>query len=318
MKRLILAIMLIAMLPLAASHIVSDGTIPDDVLSALAESAGRSTYGRGDIDFNASGYSEDSTLFPGRIYASFMLSFGDGELKAEAVGGTREELLESVSEQTESILMYEESLYAPSRPRLDYITDGSYSFLPDRHYRRGTRLKAVDILGRTRGVFETGEVYDEAIVLDPVYIASPMPGLALQDAGEWKTMLTVSSGFDFRSPEILAMLSIGRTDLIYPFVPIVSAAVRYSGERLFYYGGIGIEAYLNLSRIFPKAGFTLVEEGRIGGSVSMLMGMGDSFDWRAVFSIFYEHRASPSFFWRIGYQNIQGVHTMVLGAGGDW
>ena len=311
-------VLLLSAALLFASHIISDGTLPDDVLEALAAAAGAETYGRGDLEFTASGYSEDSTLFPGKTLASFMLSFSGKEIKVEFLGGTREELLSSLAEEMRNLLMYEVTLYSGEGPRLDYITGGSYSFLADRHYRRGTRLKAVDTLGRVRGVFETGEVFDEAVVLDPVYLSDPLPGMQLEDAGEWKTMLTFASGFDAERPEMLGLLSIGRTDIVYPFVPLISAAYRYYDGESFIYGGIGLEAYLNLSRIFPSVSFTLVEEGRIGGSVSLLLGYGESFDWRAVFSVFYEHRAAPSFFWRLGYQNLQGTHMMVVGMGGDW
>ena len=157
------------------------------------------------------------------------------------------------------------------------------------------------------------------MTLDPVYIDYPLPGMAIEDSGEWKMTGTIASGFRFSSPEVFVQFSLGRTDLIYPFVPLVSLAYRYGEGGSYVYGGVGLEAYLNLSRVFPSVSFTLVEEGRIGGNVSVLLGGGSTgFDWRSVFSIFYEHRALPSFFWRVGYQNLQGEHMLAVGVGGDF
>ena len=63
-----------------------------------------------------------------------------------------------MADEVRNILFYEESFMSPS-PRLDYIYRGSYSFLSDSYYRRGTRLSAVDGDGRIRGLFEVAERY---------------------------------------------------------------------------------------------------------------------------------------------------------------
>ena len=320
MRRTLLAVsfLLISLSSLFSSPIVSDGTLPDDVLGELSKAIGEGTYGRGDLDFNATSYTEES-FESGSTEASFLLSFSEKEILVEFYGDAREALLESLGESIRGILFYEEALYSDTGMKLDYVLDNSYSLLSDESLRRGTRLKAIDSLGVTRGLFEVGDNYTGAITLDPVYLNHPYPGMRLENAGEWKLVSTVATGFDFSSPELLGMISLGRTDLIYPFVPILSFAYRYAGGRSDFYGGLGIEAYMNLSRVFPSVDFTLIEEGRIGGSVSILVGGGkEGFDWRSVFSVFYEHRALPSFFWRLGYQNLQGSHMLVVGLGGDF
>ena len=109
--------------------------------------------------------------------------------------------------------------------------------------RKGTRLKAVDSLGSTRALFEIRDNFDGAMTLDPVYIDYPLPGMAIEDSGEWKMTGTIASGFRFSSPEVFVQFSLGRTDLIYPFVPLVSLAYRYGEGGSYVYGGVGLEAY---------------------------------------------------------------------------
>ena len=315
MRRLLLVmVMAVAVFSLYASHIISDGSLPDDVLSAVSEAIGRETYGRSDLVFHADSYTE-TDLENGGTAASFMLSYSDKAILTEGYGKDREELLSSFSYSIHGILFYEESLFSDAPLSLGYIVDRNYSFLSDVSLRRGTKLR----VGTVRAVFEVGENYDGAVSLDPVYLRSPMPGMTLEKAGEWKLSGSLSTSFRFSSPEIFAQISLGRTDLIYPFVPTVSFAYCYSAGRSDVYAGVGLEAYLNLYRVFPSVSFTLVEEGRIGGSVSILAGGGaEGFDWRSVFSIFYEHRALPSLYWRVGYQNLQGTHMLVIGMGGDF
>lgn len=314
----VLFFLVILLFPAFSSHIVSDGTLPDDVLTSLAEDIGMMTYGRKDLDFTASSYSE-GTVIAGYVTASFTLSYGDRTLLVEFMGENRVELLESLEEEIENILFYSDELYSDAEERLDYILPPSYSFAPSAFYRKGTRLKAVDSLGNIRGVFAVSERYDDADTLEAIYLRSPFPGMTLEKSGNWTAYGTFATSFNFKSPELLGMVSIGRSDLIYPFVPIVSAAYRMKDGVSYVYGGIGIEAHLDMNRIFPSVEFTLIQEGRIGGNVSMLLGYGgEGFDWRSVFSIFYEHRATPSFFWRLGYENLQGSHMLFVGLGGDF
>ena len=104
----LLSAVLVSALP-AVSHIVSDGTLPDDVLSSLAEDIGEETYGRGDLRFTASGYSE-SEEENGFTEASMLLSFSGKEILLSFRGEDREALLESLGEETRSLLFYEPSL----------------------------------------------------------------------------------------------------------------------------------------------------------------------------------------------------------------
>ena len=129
MRRLILFLLLaLSVFPLLASHIISDGSLPDDVLSVVAEAVGRDTYGRSDILFHADGYSE-TILSDGSVSASFMFSFLEKQILTEGFGTDREELLRSFAYSVHGILFYEEALYSAAQMKLDYVLDGSYSLL---------------------------------------------------------------------------------------------------------------------------------------------------------------------------------------------
>ena len=79
----------------------------------------------------------------------------------------------------------------------------------------------------------------------------------------------------------------------------------------------GFAKQLGIEEAIVSPTFTLVQEGRIGGHASILIGgSGSGFDWKSFFSIFYEHSMTPSLFWRLGYGNLQGRHMIYLGIGG--
>lgn len=317
MRRLLLLLLLmLPVLSLNANEIVFDDSVPDDVRRTLEDSIARWTEGRGDIFVRISGYEEDTQTFEDRTLATFEAVSGDLSLTVNAIGRDREELLDSVEAEVRNILFYEESLMAPGL-RLDYVYQGSYSFLSSDYYRRGTRLAAVDSDDRVRGLFEVAERYDGAVLLEPVFLSDPVPGLRLEERGKWTLSLTAATGFDFSSPSVEVMGAVGRSDLIYPFMPLLSLTYRLSGGESYCYGGIGIGASLDLWRIFPTFSFTLIEEGRIQADASLLLGAGpDGFDWKGRFSVSYEHSPTPSFFWRLGYLNLQGEHMLILGGGG--
>ena len=303
-------------LAVSASTVSFDSSVPDDIALAISGSIDKWTEGRGDIEVAVSGYSEDGNLFDGRIFASFAAVSGDAEYEIKAVGEDREELADAISDEIMNILFYEDSFMAPGL-RLDYVYRGSYSFLTEDHYRRGTRLSAVDRNGRTRGLFEVAERYEGSVLLEPVYLSTPVPGLSLIESGEWTAAVSASMGFDFPDPAFELTASIGRSDLIYPFTPFISLTYMMNGGASYYYGGIGISAALDFWRIFPNVSFTLIEEGRIGADAALLLGAGpDGFDWRGRYSVYYEHSPLPSFFWRVGYVNLQNEHMLMVGGGG--
>lgn len=312
----LIAIMLVS--TLYASTITSDGSFPDYAMAAIGRAVDESTAGRGNLDISISSYSEDDSYFPDMIHGSFSIGFNGTDTEINAVGHDREELSDAIEAEIVSLLYYEESLLS-SGLRLDYIHKGSFSFLSDEYYRRGTRFDAIDADGRLRGVFEISDSYPGVYVLSPIFLDNPFPGISLESEGEWTMFGSAAMGFSFPSVDMTGSLSFGRTDLIYPFVPLVSFLFRYDDGAMYWYGGIGLEAFLDIHRIFPSVSFTLIEEGRIGADAAILLGGGPSgFDWKGRFSVFYEHRATPSFFWRIGYENIQGEHMLMIGMGGDF
>lgn len=318
MRRILTALLIILLPALYASTITPDDSFPDYALAAIGRAVDESTAGRGNLDVSISGYSVDDSYFHNMLYATFTLSYNGNENIINAVGHDTAELSAAIEDEIYSLLYYEESLIAPGL-RLDYIHRGNFSFLSDSHYRRGTRFNAVDTDGRTRGVFEISDSYPGVYVLSPVYLDEPFPGISLESEGEWTMFSSAAMGFSFPAIDMTASLSFGRTDLIYPFVPLVSFLFRYDNGAMYWYGGIGIEAFIDIHRIFPSVEFTLIEEGRIGADAAILLGGGpDGFDWKGRFSVFYEHRATSSFFWRIGYENIQGEHMLMIGLGGDF
>ena len=293
MRRLLFLLMLlIPALAISANDIAFDDSVPDDIRAVLEESIDRWTEGRGEIFVRIGSYEEDTQSFDDRTLATFEAVSGDLSLTINAIGRDREALLESVETEVRNILFYEESLMAPG-------------------------LAALDGDNRVRGLFEVAERYDGAVLLEPVFLSDPVPGLRLEDRGEWTLSLTAATGFDFSSPSVEVTGTVGRSDLIYPFTPLLSLTYLLSGGESYYYGGIGLGASLDLWRIFPTFSFTLVEEGRIQADASLLLGAGpDGFDWKGRFSVSYEHSPTPSFFWRLGYLNLQGEHMLILGGGG--
>ena len=315
-KALVIALSILLSSALCASSVTFDSSVPDDIAAVIDDGIRRWTEGRGDIQVEVGGYSEDDTLFEGRIFAYFTASSGGSSYDIRAVGEGREGLEEAIADEVRNILFYEESFMSPS-PRLDYIYRGSYSFLSDSYYRRGTRLSAVDGDGRIRGLFEVAERYDGSVLLEPVYLSDPVPGLGIKEYGEWTASVSASMGFDFPDPAFEVTAAIGRSDLLYPFTPFLSFTYMMDNGSSFMYGGIGLSASLDFWRIFPTVSFTLIEEGRIGADAAILLGMGpDGFDWCGRYSVYYEHSPLPSFFWRLGYVNIQGRHMLMLGGGG--
>ncbi len=316
MKVRALLLLLLFALPLSASTVVFDDSVPESIASVIAENVDKWTEGRGDLDIEISDYSEDDEVFDNRILASFTASSGGETLYINAVGRGREGIEEAIATEVMNILFYLDVLMEEP-PRLDYIYNGTYSFLSDNYYRRGTRLKAVDNSGRLRGLFEVAERYDGAMLLEPLYLSQIVPGLSLESAGEWNANIVASMGFDFSSPTFEITASVSRSDLIYPFYPLLSFTYMLSNSESYYYGGLGIGASLDFWRMFPHISFTLIEEGRIGADVSVLLGMGpEGFAWNGRYSIYYEHSPLPFFYWRLGYTYLQGHHMVTLGGGG--
>lgn len=319
MRKLLAALLLMLALPAAyASTAVFDETFPDDIIAGIGASLDSCTEGRGDLDFTLSAYSEDEETFPGRIHASFDIAYGDKSYTVNAEGTDRAGLLAQIDEEIHSMLYYEELLLAPGL-RLDYIYQSSYSVLSDQAFSNGSRFRAVDSDGDIRGIFDVSGRYDGVTILDPVYLDHPFPGISLEPDGAWTAYGTASMGFRFPTVDVVGSVTVGKLDWIFPFIPTISFVYRYLDGVSYMYGGIGLAAVLNLNRIFPSVEFTLIQEGRIGADASLLLGGSTlGFDWKGRFSVFYEHRATPYFYWRIGYENFQGEHMLMIGMGGDF
>lgn len=320
MRRTVLLLLLLtALAALPASTVETDGSMPPGRLVAVSRALDENTEGRGDLAFTVSGYTEDRDTFPGQRFASFTLSYGGKSVQVSALGEDSKDLEKSLEAEIHNLLYYEDLLLAPS-PRLDYITKNVlYSFIPDKHYRRGTRLKAVDRDGKTRALFEVSRVYDGADTLEPVYLADPYPGLALRKAGEWVAEAGFGYGFLISKHRWFVQGSVGRSDLLYPFTPFIAAAYQTDEYSEGLYGGFGIRSSLRLHKMFPNVGFTMVRNGRVSADVAVFFGQYDKeYDWTTAFSIGYEHQVLSHLSWRAGYERFSGYNYFFLGIGGTF
>ena len=316
-KAALLALVLLLLSVLSASTLETDGSFPAWVVSALGKALDENTEGRGDLDFSAAGYEEDEELFSDRTLLSFSLGYGGKTVLVHVLGSGEKELRESLEEEIRNLLYYEDLLLSP-QPRLDYITRGMlYSFIPDRHYRNGTRLKAVGKDGKVKGLFEVSGAYEGALTLEPMYLDGAFPGLSLEKAGEWVADVDAGYGFVISKRRFFVQGTLGRTDLLYPFTPVLAVAYQSDEYSSGIYGGIGLKARVRLGKLFPTVGFTLVQEGRIGAEVLVLGGVyaGEA-EWNAAFQVYYEHQALPWLSWKAGYERFAGYNYFFAGLGG--
>lgn len=315
MKRLSLILAFMISIPWLFAAVVFPDTVPEDSRRAIEESLGRISEGRIDAGFSVASYSEES--IDDTFASSFVIQHEERSIRIEAFGRGRKAFLEDIDKGIQDAFFYISEPGSADVPTLDYIYRDSYSSITLGSMRPGKRVAAVDLDGRTRGVFEAGSSYDDAVLLSPLYLNKPFPGMRLENRGSWMVDGSVSASIPFGSFE--ACISLGRTDLIYPLVPIISVSASYSSGYFSIFGGVGIEGYLSLSRVF-RTSFTLIEEGRIGARALILAGYSKGgFAISSEYSLFYEHRALPFFFYRLGYQyRMEGKHGFMVSLGGEF
>lgn len=306
---------IVLLLPISIFANVSfTGDVPVDMKSYIESAIYDNSRGRDDIEFTISNikHEEKEEI----MWISFNLAFLDRSIAID-IESNPKDLEKNVKEEIRNALFYERTLYLEGEENLDYIYDKSFSFFPEVHYRKGTTFTLKDANGKTQGVFEVKHNYSEASVLQPLYVANALPGMTLKKSSSWRYSIT--AGTNLYKSNLAISADIGNTSLIYPIVPIVSLLYEKRNQSQALAVGIGVESYLDLND-FLKIGFTLIEEGRIGASASVLLTIEDgSFGYNGTFSIFYEHRLLPKFFWRVGYSRYPKIgNAMIIGIGGGF
>lgn len=315
MRKLIFLFLLLFLPVFIFATVVVPQNIPEDIASVISDSIDDNDRGREDVDFIISNYNEES--IGDDIGISFTLDFLDRSITIDVLAA-RKDIGKAISNRIGQALFYEDTLYPEVDEKLDYIYSGSFSFFPSKDYRRGTTFIAKDEMGKTKGVFEINHQYSDVDELQPIYVSKNLkPGMALSKSSSLRYSLSIATNFYVGSLGFSAEL--GSTNLIYPFIPTLSIVFETRQGRNAIYGGIGIAGYIDLND-FMKSSFTLIQEGRIGASASLLLGSDSGeFAYNGFFSIYYEHRLLPKFMWRVGYAKYPMLgHSLIFGIGGSF
>lgn len=323
MKKTLKAIAILivfAAIGLSAAEVAFDSSFPDEIKSTIGKAIEKNAKGRGDIVFSVSDYTFDDSGYDGMIYTSFILGFGDKELKIEVLSASPRSQSDDIEREIKAALYYDESLFSDSSLKLEYIHRKNYSFSSDNHYRNGTSFHLVDTDGRIRGLFEVSNSFGNNYILRPYYMKNALPGIRLERSSSWRWNASFASDVFFRN--FMVSLEVGNTSWIYPFVPKLSFDLYYKNGSLYYYGGLGLEASFSFASLFSTS-FTLVEDGRIGASAFLLLGYGrGEFSYGGVFNVYYAHSPIAYLEWRLGYEMIltdtKPVHAIYLSLGGTF
>lgn len=315
MKRFLsLFLILLFTAALYSAEISFTADFPDSTASLIKKALEELSRGRGELSFELSAYSEQESSDGIDRVISFTLSFEEKSYDVQIPMKQGEEE-SAIFNEIEAILFYE-PLLMEEGDLLDYIYKGSYSFIPENDYRLGSYLILVDDDGRKRGSFEVSGQYSEALMLSPVWLDSPYPGMKLKKGSDWRYSLSFASSFTFRN--MIASAELGYSSLLYPFIPKLSFVYSYENGNSLFYGGIGAEASIGLGKLF-NTGFTLIEEGRVGAGASLLLGGGSGFAISAVLEAYYEHWILPELNWRLGYKMLPGkISGMMVSIGGTF
>lgn len=314
MKKLLVIFLLILSIPLY-SEVVFDQSFDLSSMNIIKKAIDENDKGHDDVVFSLSSF-EKEEKDKGKFLYSFNLSFLDNSFDIKVLSDEKS-IKKDLTREIYNALFYEESLYSDSSETIDYIYSGSFSFIPEENYRRGQTFISYDERGKKTGVFELNRHYKDVESLQPVYIKNARPGNELRKASSFRYSLQGATNFYKGAFSFSAELM--NTSWIYPFSPSVSVFYEQRAGRKGVYFGIGLSAFFDLNDIF-STGFTLIEEGRIGANATFLLGALDGeFAYNGAYSIFYEHRLLPKFYWRVGYAYYPMMKSsLVLGIGGSF
>ena len=314
MKKFLLLLLLVVSLPVYAD-VVFDSSFDSQSKAVINKAVMENSKGNDDIKFLLSSL-ERQVEDNGDIHIAFNLSFLDESFDINVI--TEEKNLEkAVIAEIYNVLFYQEKLYSDSDEIINYIYSGSFSFVPKNNYRRGTTLTSYDEKGRISGVFEVKKHYTDVDGLQAIFVRNARPGNRLEKTSSFRYSLMGATNFYIGAYSLSAELM--NTSWLYPFSPTLSFFYEERAGNRAMYAGIGLTAFFDLNDIFSSS-FTLLEEGRIGASASLLLGAkNQEFAYDGFYSIFYEHRLLPKFYWRVGYAYYPMLKSsLILGVGGSF
>lgn len=314
MKKIILILLFAISLPLY-SEVVFDSSFDSSVMAVISNAVDKNDKGNDDVTFSFSSF-EKNKWDDGSVHISFDLSFLDENLDVNVVADEKN-WEKSIAKEIHNVLFYQTKLYSDSAEIIDYIYSDSFSFIPKHSYRRGTTLTSYDESGNVSGVFEVRKHYKDVDGLQAIYIKDARPGNRLEKSSSFRYSLMGATNFYIGAFSFSAELM--NTSWIYPFSPTLSVFYEERAGKRALYAGIGVTAFLDLNDIF-SSGFTLVQDGRVGASASLLLGgRNGEFAYDGYYGIFYEHRLFPKFYWRIGYAYYPMMKSsLILGIGGSF
>lgn len=315
MKKLLLFIFLILSFNLFSMDISFEGDFPLHVQNAIEKALVANTEGRGNVDYKVSSYSEirEYSLSGSVVY--FTVSYGGKDYPVTALHQDGTSYEASIYDAIENLLYYEPLLQQEGG--ISYIFKNNYSVGHSDGNKKGTTVKAVDLSGNVRGVFELKDSYEGYDVLRPLYLDRVLPGLKTENISSSRYALTIASSLKFDNFSFWG--EYGYTSLIYPMIVKGGMGASISKGSAYVFGAVGLEGYFYLNSALPSVGFTLIEEGRIGANAFLTTGVDKGFRLDSLYSVFYEHRATPYLMWRIGYSVLPGAKAGIsLSIGGSF
>ncbi len=182
---------------------------------------------------------------------------------------------------------------------LSYIYPQSYSALNLDASPRGALFALKGANGQTSALFAVDDKIGEATILSPLYINRAYTGMMLEKKASIELKASFLSVFmpEFRYGVKVNMKYL---PLLYPLNPVIG--FQYAQDKGFY-GALGFEYRLSFASIFSSS-FSLVQDGGITASASLLLGSNDGFSWGFSWDLLYEHHFTPYLYWNIGFNQV--------------
>lgn len=172
-----------------------------------------------------------------------------------------------LAEEVSNMLFYERSLYADGEV-LDYVYSNSYSFTPEGSYHVGDVLKAFDQDGRTRGTFYVDKIYENAVVLRPLYLADVRPGMKLEKAFPLRFSIFASTDFKLLRKNVEVFFQY--PTVTYPVHPTLSLVMDEQNGKSIMALGFGVGSDFSFASLFPEA-FSLLRNASLRGDAEFLL-----------------------------------------------
>lgn len=234
-KLLYLLVLLILALPLFSSVTFSP-EVDEETALYVTSLLDKAVGDRGDVEIVVSDYREEE----GAIRCTF--SFFD---KTVDFVSSKEYLEDDI----DSLFYYEEGLFEEGE-RLDYIYRDTFSSVSLLNAKRGQNYVVRSASGKIKALLEVDRVYDSAVLLQPRFLSSPLPGMKMEKINDFSISLKGFTNKTFRSYGV--SLSLSYSSLCYPLIPFVEAAYIRGTSNTFY-GLAGLSGFFSLGSVWPDA-----------------------------------------------------------------